>query len=78
MRQQSATVTNVADRKIGGQDAKGYVAEREYGGKKMSQTQYFLQKGDTVYITTMTTATSERSKGDSQMNAILSSWNWTS
>lgn len=78
MRQQNATVTPVADRKIAGGDAKGYVVKRSVSGKDMSQTQYFTQKGNTVYISTMTNATSEKAAGDSAMNAILGSWTWTS
>lgn len=77
MRQQGATVTPVADRQIGGQDAKGYLVERTYSGAKLAQTQYFVQKGDTVFITTMTSAASQRSDADSTMNSILGSWTWT-
>lgn len=77
MRQQGATVTPVADRKIGDEDAKGYLVERTYSGAKLAQTQYFVQKGDTVYITTMTSAASEKATADSTMNSILSSWTWT-
>lgn len=77
MRQQGATVTPVADRKIGGEDAKGYLVERTYSGAKLAQTQYFTQKGSTVYITTMTSAASTKADADSTMNSILSSWTWT-
>ncbi len=78
MRQQGATVTPVADRKIGGEDAKGYLVERTYSGAKLAQTQYFTQKGSTVYITTMTSAASTKADADSTLNSILSSWTWTS
>ena len=77
MRQQGATVTPVADRKIGGEDAKGYLVERTYSGAKLTQTQYFVQKGSTVYIATMTSAASQKANADSTMNSILGSWTWT-
>lgn len=79
-RQQGATVTKVADRRIGGVPAAGYhmtrTAEKDKGGAKVSQTQYYVVRGTTVYITTLTAAAADRREATKLQDSILNSWSW--
>lgn len=80
-RQKGATVSKVADRRIGGVPASGYRMTRAAkddakGSAKVAQTQYYMVRGNTVYITTTTAAASDNKKATTLQDAILNSWSW--
>ncbi|MBD2758222.1 hypothetical protein IEE94_01665 [Yimella sp. cx-573] len=77
MRQVGAKVAPVADRMIGGQPASGYRAERTVKDKKVAQTQFYVQHGDQVFVTTTTSALGARAAADGVVNSILGTWAWT-
>ncbi|WP_291520414.1 hypothetical protein [Branchiibius sp. NY16-3462-2] len=82
-RQRGATVTNVADRIIGGEPAQGYVVTSSTpktgttGTQALSQTQYFVIHGGTIYVTTFTSSPASAPSLKATQDAILGSWSWT-
>ncbi|WP_146202461.1 hypothetical protein [Branchiibius hedensis] len=82
-RQRSATVTDVADRLIGGEPAQGYVVTSSTpktgatGTQALSQTQYFVIHDGTIYVTTFTSSTASAASLKPTQDAILASWSWT-
>lgn len=82
-RQRGASVTDAADRTIGGEPAKGYVVTSSTpktgttGSQALTQTQYFVIHGGTIYVTTFTSSTASAASLKSTQDAILASWSWT-
>lgn len=86
LRQQNMTVSEVADRTIGGEPAQGYTATSSTATpgaspsaakQAISQTQYFTIHDGTVYVTTITSAGASAKDLAATQDAILSSWSWT-
>lgn len=75
-RQKGATVTRLADRTIGGVPAAGYRMTRTTEEIPVTQTQYYLVQNGSVFITTMTSASSNAGATDGVHNGILNSWSW--
>lgn len=82
-RQRGATVTDAADRTIGGEPAQGYVVTSSTaktatsGSQALTQTQYFVIHGGTIYVTTFTSSTASATSLKPTQDAILASWSWT-
>lgn len=82
-RQRGATVTEVADRVVGGEPAQGYVVTSSTpktgttGTQALSQSQYFVIHGGTIYVTTFTTSTASAAGLKPTQDAILASWSWS-
>lgn len=75
-RQKGATVTRLADRTIGGVPAAGYRMTRTTEEIPVTQTQYYLVQNGSVFITTMTSASSNAEAAGGVQNGILNSWSW--
>lgn len=75
-RQKGATVTRLADRTIGGVPAAGYRMTRTTEEIPVTQTQYYLVQNGSVFITTMTSASSNAGPTGGVQNGILNSWSW--
>ncbi|WP_018156716.1 hypothetical protein [Demetria terragena] len=79
-RQKGGTVTKVANRQVGGAPAAGYrvtrTATTKESDQSIEQTQYYVVRGDTVYITTMTSSSSAGKATAPVQNTILDSWSW--
>lgn len=82
-RQRGATVTDAADRVIGGEPAQGYVMTSSTpktattGSQALTQTQYFVIHGGTIYVTTFTSSAASAAGLKPTQDAILASWSWT-
>ncbi|TWP33739.1 DUF1795 domain-containing protein [Leekyejoonella antrihumi] len=76
MRQGGATVTQVADRTIGGEPAEGYLANRTANGQQVAQTQYFVIHNGVIYTTTMSSDAGTRTQADQTQDGILDTWSW--
>lgn len=82
-RQRGATVTAIAERTIGGEPAKGYVVTSSTprtgttGTQALSQTQYYVVHGASVYVLTMTSAPAAAKDLQATGDSILSTWSWT-
>lgn len=82
-RQRGATVTDAADRVIGGEPAQGYVVTSSTartatsGSQALTQTQYFVIHGGTTYVTTFTSSSAAAASLKPTQDAILASWSWT-
>lgn len=76
-RQKGATVGTVAGRTIGGLKASGYTMTRSSGDHEVKQTQYYVVRGDSAFVITLTAAPKDRS-ADPALTGLLSTWSWGS
>lgn len=82
-RQRGATVTDAADRVIGGVPAQGYVVTSSTpktgttGSQAITQTQYFVIHGGSIYVTTFTSSTASAASLKPTLDAVLASWSWS-
>lgn len=74
-RQKGATVSPAADRQVGGLAASGYTLTRAQDTHQLKQTQYYVARGNTVYVITMTSAPSDASVTPA-LNGLLDNWSW--
>lgn len=75
-RQKGATVSKLADRRIGGVPAAGYRMTTTSEKVEVVQTQFFVVRDRTVYITTLTAAAAQDTQAQGVLEQILSSWSW--
>lgn len=57
-------------------DAYGFVLTRVTGGVEVAQTQWWLEHGEQVYVTTFSTAKTQQEASEPIMEDILSTWTW--
>lgn len=57
-------------------DAYGFVLTRVTGGVEVAQTQWWLEHGEQVYVTTFSTAKTQQEASEPIMEEILSTWTW--
>ncbi|NHN56498.1 DUF1795 domain-containing protein [Calidifontibacter sp. DB0510] len=77
MRQEGGTVSTIADRRIGGEPAKGYASDRPVQGVKVSQTQFYVLRAGKVYVITLSCSQPRRTAATATLTALLDSWVWT-
>ncbi|XAS76080.1 hypothetical protein V3G39_15745 [Dermatophilaceae bacterium Sec6.4] len=63
---------------VGGIPAKSVMATTAAQGKKISVHQYYILKGTSVYIATMTSSPSDAPAAQKTATAIFASWAWSS
>lgn len=61
---------------IDGSEAYGFVLTRTTGGAEVAQTQWWVEHGERVYVTTFSTAKTQQEAAEPVMEEILSSWTW--
>lgn len=61
---------------IDGSDAYGFVLTRTTGGVEVAQTQWWVEHGERLYVTTFSTAKTQQEASQPIMEEILSTWTW--
>ncbi len=61
---------------IAGTDAYGFVLTRVTGGVEVAQTQWWVEHGERLYVTTFSTAKTQEEASRPIMEEILSTWTW--
>lgn len=78
MRQDGASVSALPSRTIGGEPAQGYSAQRKVKDADITQMQYFVIHGATIFTITTTAATSTAPQLIQLTGGLLDSWAWAS